>query len=119
MSSSGTPSTSGRGASASGGGALSAAQELFQHMPAMPGMPGMSGAQPSTTTLALTVAGAAVAGAVVWHLTRETYYTYVPPQVRDRGSSLGRLERVQGEPDSQQLPTCRRRPASTVSSPNC
>ncbi|PSC71866.1 Ethanolamine-phosphate cytidylyltransferase [Micractinium conductrix] len=50
----------------------------------MPGMPGMSGAQPSTTTLALTVAGAAVAGAVVWHLTRETYYTYVPPQYQYR-----------------------------------
>ena len=36
---------------------------------------------PSTTTLALTIAGAAVAGAVVWHFTREFYYAYVPPKV--------------------------------------
>lgn len=37
---------------------------------------------PSTKTLALTIAGAAVAGAVVWHFTRELYYAYVPPKVR-------------------------------------
>ena len=36
---------------------------------------------PSTKTLALTIAGAAVAGAVVWHFTREFYYAYVPPKV--------------------------------------
>ena len=41
---------------------------------------------PSTKTLALTIAGAAVAGAVVWHFTRELYYSYVPPKV-----GLGRV----------------------------
>jgi hypothetical protein len=40
-----------------------------------------TGYQPSTTALALTIAGAAVAGAVVWHFSRESYYAYVPPQV--------------------------------------
>lgn len=37
---------------------------------------------PSTQTLALTIAAAAVAGAVVWHFSREAYYSYVPPKVR-------------------------------------
>ena len=40
-----------------------------------------AGYQPSTSALALTIAGAAVAGAVVWHFGRERYYAYVPPQV--------------------------------------
>lgn len=39
------------------------------------------GDPPSKTALALMIAGAAVAGAVVWHFTRESYYTYVPPRV--------------------------------------
>lgn len=39
---------------------------------------------PSTTTLALTIAGAAVAGAVVWHFAREAYYARVPPQYQYR-----------------------------------
>lgn len=59
------PSTSGRGTSNGG-----------LHLP-------MLGYQqpPSTAKLALTIAGAAVAGAVIWHFTRETYYSYVPPKV--------------------------------------
>lgn len=39
---------------------------------------------PDTKTLALTIAGAAVAGAVVWHFSRETYYSYVPPKYQYR-----------------------------------
>lgn len=36
---------------------------------------------PRAAELALTIAGAAVAGAVAWHYLRESYYTYVPPRV--------------------------------------
>lgn len=46
---------------------------------------------PDTKTLALTIAGAAVAGAVVWHFSRETYYSYVPPKV-----TAGSFSRQQG-----------------------
>jgi ethanolamine-phosphate cytidylyltransferase len=43
---------------------------------------------PSTKTLALTIAGAAVAGAVVWHFTRELYYAYVPPKYQYRPGTM-------------------------------
>lgn len=85
------PSTSGRGAATSGGANSGG---LWTH-PGSLSLPGYThlGAstigQLSNTQLALTIAGAAVAGAVVWHYTRDAYYAYVPPRVSTMGSREG------------------------------
>ena len=78
-------------------------------LPALPGLPSLPhlphyGQPPSTAQLALTIAGAAVAGAVVWHFCREAYYSYVPPKVRGAGGAsahggrrpVGRRRAVRG-----------------------
>lgn len=82
MSSDSQPSTSGRGTLAS-----------LHPLPT----------PPSTATLALTIAGAAVAGAVIWHFSRETYYAYVPPKVRSCRCCLNpRCLAVAHKPDDQE-----------------
>lgn len=89
MTGQGQPSTSGSGGASvpSTSGRSIAAHHL-------PSFYYAAGQQPSTTQLALTIAGAAVAGAVVWHFTRETYYSYVPPKVRGGlAQSLGSAAR--------------------------
>ncbi|KAL4419461.1 hypothetical protein ABPG77_003574 [Micractinium sp. CCAP 211/92] len=86
----GAPSTSGRGAAASGGASSGG---LWPHAGSLslPGYTHLSAStigQLSTTQLALTIAGAAVTGAVVWHYTRDAYYAYVPPRYQYRPGTI-------------------------------
>lgn len=104
----GAPSTSGRGAAASGGASSGG---LWPHAGSLslPGYTHLSAStigQLSTTQLALTIAGAAVTGAVVWHYTRDAYYAYVPPRVSTMGRQEGATSRGQLQSSGRQKRQC-------------